>query len=142
MGFAPVAGAEPELEGVGMIVCESLEEQYVTRFSDGVHEALADTSPDHGGSGGGFNPHALLEASLGNCIAIVSRMIARKHAIPLEGVKVTVNLKRDDKALAVFEYAVDYAGDITPAQRETLLKAVAACPVHKTLKREMVFRQV
>jgi putative redox protein len=71
-----------------MIVCESMEKDFQVRFTDGVREAVSDTTPDHGGTGEGFNPHALLEASLGSCIAVVTRMSARKHGIPLEGVTV------------------------------------------------------
>ncbi|GFK95111.1 hypothetical protein NNJEOMEG_02968 [Fundidesulfovibrio magnetotacticus] len=125
-----------------MIVSQSLEQDYLARFSDGTHEALSDTTPEHGGAAAGFSPHDLLEAALANCIVIISRMYAKKHDIPLEGVKATVTLRRDDPAKAVFEYSVEHQGDITPEQRERLLKAISACPVHKTLKREMVFTRV
>jgi putative redox protein len=125
-----------------MIVCESLDKDYQTRFSDGTRSAVSDTSPDHGGTGEGFNPHALLEAALGNCIAIVTRMYAKKHGVALEGITVTVNLNRDDPAKAVFEYSVDYKGDIDAETREKLLRVAKSCPVHKTLMRELVFTQV
>ncbi len=125
-----------------MTVCESLEKDYLTSFTDGTHTALSDTSVEHGGSAGGFSPHSLLEAALGNCIAIISRMFAQKHAIPLEGIKVTVTLKREDPANPEFQYSIDYKGDITDAQRDKLLKAVNGCPVHKLLKREIAITRV
>lgn len=125
-----------------MIICESLETDYQTRFSDGERSAVADTTPDHGGSGQGFRPHDLLEAALGNCIAIVTRMYAKKHGIPLEGVTVKVNLNRNDPAKAVFEYSVDFRGDLDETTREKLLRAAKACPVHKTLSRQLEFVQV
>lgn len=125
-----------------MIVCESLDTDYQTSFSDGERSAIADTTVEHGGSGQGFKPHDLLEAALGNCIAIVTRMYARKHGIALDGITVTVKLNRDDPAKAVFEYSMEYLGDITPDEREKLVRVAKACPVHKTLCRELEFRQV
>ena len=125
-----------------MIVCTSLEKNFQTRFSDGPHEALSDTTAEHGGADAGFRPHDLLCAALGNCIAITTRMYAQKHGIALEGVTVSVELNRDDPAKAVFEYSLKYKGDIDDTTREKLARAAAACPVHKTLLRELVFRQV
>jgi len=125
-----------------MIVCESLDTDFQTRFSDGERSAIADTTLDHGGSGQGFRPHDLLEAALGSCIAIVTRMYAQKHGIALEGVTVTVRLNREDPAKAVFDYSMDFKGNVSPEDREKLLRVAKACPVHKTLRRELEFRQV
>lgn len=125
-----------------MITSESMDKDYQVRFTDGTHVAVSDTTPDHGGTGEGFGPHELLEAALGNCIAIVTRMFARKHGIPLEGVTVKVNLNRSDPAKAVFEYSVEFRGDLDDAAREKLTRAAKACPVHKTLMRQMEFVQV
>jgi len=125
-----------------MIVCTSLEKGFQTRFSDGVHEAFADTTAEHGGADAGFRPHDLLCAALGSCIAITMRMYAQRHDIPLEGVTVTVELNRDDPAKAAFEYSLEYKGDIDDITREKFARAAAACPVHKTLLRELVFQQV
>lgn len=125
-----------------MIVCESLDTDYQVRFSDGIRSAVSDTTPDHGGSGEGFRPHDLLEAALGNCIAIIARMYAKKHGIPLEGVTVRVKLDRQDPATAVFEYSVDFKGNLDSKSVEKLRKAVKACPVHKTLCRQLEFKEV
>jgi putative redox protein len=125
-----------------MIVCESLEKDFQVRFSDGERSAVSDTTPDHGGSGEGFRPHDLLEAALGNCIAIISRMYAKTHGIALEGVTVRVNLDRQDPAKAVFEYSVEYKGNLDTESIEKLKRAVKACPVHKTLGRQLEFREV
>jgi len=125
-----------------MIVCESLDKDFQVRFSDGERSAVSDTTTDHGGSGEGFRPHDLLEAALGNCIAIISRMYAKKHGIALEGVTVRVNLDRQDPVKAVFEYSVEYKGDLGPESIEKLKRAVKACPVHKTLCRQIEFKEV
>jgi len=123
------------------MICTSREKDFLTSFSDGAHEALADTTAEHGGANAGFSPHDLLCAAIGNCIAITTRIYAKKHDIPLEGVTVTVTLNRDDPARAVFAYSVEYTGDIDDKTREKLVRVAGACPVHKTLMRELVFQQ-
>lgn len=125
-----------------MIISESLDKDYQVNFSDGKTVGLSDTTPEHGGTGEGFNPHALLEAALGNCIAIVTRMYARKHGVPLEGITVKVNLDRSNPDKAVFEYSVEYKGDIDDQTREKLLRVAKSCPVHKTLMRQLEFKQI
>ena len=125
-----------------MIVCKSMEKDFQTSFSDGAHQALSDTTAEHGGAGAGFSPHELLCAALGNCIVITTRIYAKKHDIPLEEVTATVKLNRDDPAKAVFEYCVEYKGDIDEKTREKLIRVAGLCPVHKTLMRELVFTHV
>jgi putative redox protein len=122
-----------------MITCESLDRDFLARFTDGAHEALADTTPQWGGASAGFAPHDLIEAALASCITIVTRMSAKKHDIPLEAMSVTVTLNRDDPAKATFTYSMDLKGDLTPEQRDKLKRAAKACPVHKTLCRQMEF---
>lgn len=127
-------------KGNTMITCTSQDQDYQLRFSDGEHEAFADTTPEHGGAGQGFRPHDLLEASLGSCLTIITRMYAKKHGIPLTSVTATVTLNRDNPGQAVFAYTLRFEGDLTDEQRAKLMRAAAACPVHKTLKRDMVFQ--
>ena len=114
-------------------------------FSDQLQRRSArGASGYHGGTRrreAGFSPHDLLCAAIGNCIAITTRIYAKKHDIPLEGVTVTVTLNRDDPARAVFAYSVEYTGDIDDKTREKLVRVAGACPVHKTLMRELVFQQ-
>ena len=126
-----------------MITSTSLPEKYLTRFTDGAYEALADTTPEHGGRSGGFRPHALLEAALANCLCMVVRIAADKRGIPLGGVRVRVDLKREgtgETGESVFTYAIELDGDLSEAQRATLLRAAQGCPIKKTLSQKVVFR--
>jgi putative redox protein len=107
--------------------------RYRTRFSNGTHEAFADTTPDKGGGTAGFRPHELLEAALASCVSISVRMAAEKHAIPLDAVSTRVRLDRGAEG-AVFHTEIEIHGDsLTPEQRARLLDAAKACPVRRTL---------
>lgn len=113
--------------------------RYHTRFSDGEHEGIADTTADKGGQHAGFRPHDLLEAALAACVSMTVRMYADHHAIPLRGVTTKVNLDRSHPDEAVFCYDVDLDGELTPEQQDKLLHAAKACPVRRTLSKRIRF---
>jgi putative redox protein len=123
-----------------MIIAGSKEPAYLTPFSDGKHSALADTTKEKGGSGGGFWPHTLLEAALATCINITLRKYADKHAIPLTAASTKVKLDRSRADAAVFGYEVELHGNLTAPQRQALLKAAADCPVKATLLKQVSFK--
>ena len=125
-----------------MITSTSLDEKYLARFTDGSHEALADTLPEYGGKGGGFKPVDLLEAALANCITMVLRIAADKRGIPLTGVSVQVQLNRENKAESVFEYRIAMQGELTEDQRAILLRAAGGCPVKKILGGAVAFKEM
>jgi putative redox protein len=120
-----------------MIRATSEPAPYQTRFSDGEHESLADTTAAKGGQNSGFRPHDLLEAALATCIGMTLRMYADRHAIPLRSVTVQVGLDRSNPEEAVFRYEVEAEGDLTPEQQERLRYAARACPVSRTLARRI-----
>jgi putative redox protein len=125
-----------------MITSTSLPEKYLARFTDGTHEALADTAPEYGGAFAGFKPVDLLEAALANCVTMVVRIAADKRSIPLAGVSVQVKLNRENKDESVFEYSIDLRGELTDEQRATLLRAASGCPVKKILSGAVSFKDV
>ncbi len=123
-----------------MIVSVSSKIPYVTVFGDGKNEAVCDTTPDKGGSGAGFRPVDLLEAAFACCLNVTIRKYADKHQIPLSETKVSVSLHRDDPKETVFEYAIELKGDLTPAQRQKLMKMEELCAVSQALAKPISFR--
>jgi putative redox protein len=122
-----------------MIHATSQPNPYQTRFSDGQHEGLADTTAEKGGRNSGFRPHDLLEAALATCINMTVRMYADRHSIPLRSVTVKVSLDRSNPEEVVFRFEVDADGELTPAQKDKLLRAAHACPVSRTLSKRLRF---
>jgi putative redox protein len=122
-----------------MIRATSESIPYQTRFSDGEHEGLADTTADKGGQNSGFRPHGLLEAALASCINMTVRIYADRHAIPLRSVAVTVSLDRSNPEETVFRCEVEPDGEFSPEQKERLMYAARACPVSRTLAKPIRF---
>jgi putative redox protein len=117
-----------------MITATSAGPAYLTRFSDGLHEGLADTTPDKGGAGAGFRPHDLLASALACCINMTVRMYAERKQVVLDSVTTQVDLDRSDPESPVFRYTVDVQGTaVTEEFRKRIAHIVQACPVHKTL---------
>ena len=123
-----------------MITAKSGEPGFLVRFSNGLSEALADAGLDKGGTGQGFRPHDLLEASLAACMNMHVRMYAAEHSLPLTEVRTTVTLDRGNPQETVFHYDIAVEGPLTEAQRKQVLASALDCPVRKTLSRPMCFK--
>jgi putative redox protein len=122
-----------------MIYSTSELVRYQTRFSDGAHHRISDTTADKGGSHSGFRPHDLLEAALASCVNMAVRMCADNHAIPLRSVTTRVSLDRSDADDVVFRYEVELDGELTQEQKDKLSHAANACPVRRTLSKRIRF---
>ncbi len=121
-----------------MITTKSNETDYLTEFTDGVHEGVCDAPESMGGAGAGFTPLALLEASLAACMNITLRMYARNHAIPLDSMKTTVSITREVDG-AVVEYSAEIPERLAPGQKKRLFAAMRGCPIHSILAKNATF---
>jgi uncharacterized OsmC-like protein len=126
---------------------------YAQRVETEKHRLSADEPPDAGGGDLGPNPYEFLLASLGTCTSITIRMYADRKGMPLEGVEVTLAHRRihaeDCKECESTEGYVDridmdisLSGDLSEAQRQRLLEIAGKCPVHRTLKNEILIKSV
>lgn len=122
-----------------MITCYSKIAHFDTWFTNGKHEGHCDAPVAKGGGDFGFSPHELLEAALAGCINIWLRMYAAGHGLPLAGLMTEVALERQTPGEARFQYALEFKGPLTEAQRRELIQAAQACPVHQTLAGKISF---
>jgi putative redox protein len=99
------------------------------------HTLHADASVAGGGSDAAPNPHDYFDAALAACKAITAQWYARKHGIPLE--RVDTRVERDDaderKGIYRLRLRVELHGPLSDEQRQAVLRAIAACPVHKLM---------
>jgi putative redox protein len=112
---------------------------YQTRFSDGEHQGVSDTTIDKGGKHAGFRPHDLLEAALATCVNMAVRMYADANGMSLRHVITNVSMDRSRPDEVVFRYEVVLEGELTPEQERHLLQAANACPVRRTLSKRISF---
>ncbi len=122
-----------------MIKAESQLPRFQVLFTNGEHQAFADTTQDKGGSNLGFRPHELLEAALATCMNMSLRMGAQQLGLTHVGATVTVVLNRTLRDAPVFEYSVDFDDGLSDAQKQQLLTIIEKCPVKTTLTMPLRF---
>ncbi len=120
-----------------------------TEVEAGGHELVADEPTSLGGTDAGPTPYDYLLAGLGGCTAMTLRMYADRKGWPLESV--TVRLSQDqihatdceeceteEGRIDRIEREIELVGPLEEEQRRRLLEIADMCPVHRTLKTEVV----
>jgi uncharacterized OsmC-like protein/predicted DsbA family dithiol-disulfide isomerase len=102
----------------------------------GPHEIVADLPRDEDGDDSGPAPHDLLMAALGACTAMTVQWAAQKYQLPLDHVEVRLSQSRTTSG-HLFRVSLALAGDLSEADRARLQHAAEACPVARTLTRDV-----
>jgi uncharacterized OsmC-like protein len=119
-----------------------------TEVEAGPHKFVLDEPEDAGGSGEGPTPYDLLAAALGGCTSMTLHFFAKREALPLEGVDVSVTHDRQHAKdcadctthsgyIHRFRIEVTLLGPLTDDQKKKLLEVAGRCPVKKTLTAEI-----
>lgn len=123
------------------------------RVQAGRHILVADEPPSVGGDDTGPTPYGLLLSALGACTSMTVRMYANRKEWPLDGTTVTLTHSRIHAAdcedcetregkLDHIERVIQFDGDLDDEQRAKLLEIADKCPVHRTLRSEVVIHTV
>jgi uncharacterized OsmC-like protein len=126
---------------------------YAQRIETEKHSLTADEPPDAGGGDLGPDPYEYLLASLGACTSMTIRMYADRQGMNLDGVEVTLAHRRihaEDCAeceskegyVDRIDKRIRLSGDLSEAERQRLLEIADKCPVHRTLKNEILIKSV
>ena len=99
------------------------------------HAITVDEGSEAGGDDAGPNPHDLYDAALGACKALTVLWYANRKGIPLQDIEVVVDRDASDERKGVYRLktALRLGGDLSPAQRDELIKVAGKCPVHKLM---------
>jgi len=134
----------------GQVLVRGGPEGYAQDVRTSEHTLAADEPRSvPGGTDRGPSPYEYLLAGLGACTSMTLRMYADRRGWPLEGVSV---LLRHDKVHAEdcaacetsarkidrIERQISLAGLLDSAQRQRLLEIADRCPVHRTLRSEIL----
>ena len=101
-----------------------------------------DAPVDNGGRGAAFSPTDLVATALGTCMATIMGLLAQRHNLDLNGMRIHVTkemvadpLRRIGSLTTRIE--IPRARNLSPADRARLEAAAKACPVKQSLSPEV-----
>ena len=145
----PAAGGE---EDATVKVWEAGGSGLAQKIMNGKHEWVADEPATAGGGNTGPTPYGLLLSALGACTTMTIRLYARHKNLPLKQARVTLRHQKihgrdcdecgddPDARIDLIEREVEIIGDLSAAQRQSMLAIAEKCPVHRTLHNKIVVR--
>ena len=124
---------------------------FAQHISIGQHRLAADEPIVVGGTNTGPTPYDLLLSALGACKSMTVAMYARRKRWPLEAVTVRLRHSRvhaadcddaetEEGMLDHLDCEVEVTGELSDEQRARLLDIATRCPVHRTLKSEILIQ--
>jgi putative redox protein len=101
----------------------------------GQYHLATDVSVAEGGDASGPTPHDLYDAALGACTALTVLWYAKRKNIPVEDITVSVERDASQERAGIYRLSavLTLTGDLSPAQRQELLRTAEKCPVHKLM---------
>ena len=137
--------------GEGEVIVRGDATGFVQEIASGRHRLTADEPVAVGGTNAGPTPYDLLLAALGSCTSMTVAMYARRKKWPLESVTVRLRHSRvhatdcaecetKDGHIDRIDREIEVTGDLSEEQRRRLVEIAEKCPVHRTLKSEIMIR--
>ncbi|MGH8839023.1 MAG: bifunctional alpha/beta hydrolase/OsmC family protein [Jiangellaceae bacterium] len=153
--YLPPVEREPDKSGTpaSVVVTDSGDGVLTQQVRAGRHTLIADEPASVGGDDLGPTPYDLLLAALGACTSMTVRMYAQRKNWPLRSTTVTLTHSKihaaDCEACETTSGRLDHIlrevhfdGDLDADQRARLLEIANKCPVHRTLRSEVVVETV
>ncbi len=143
---------EPKSDrAVNQVIARIGKSGYATDIIAQGHHLVADEPISMGGTHLGPAPYGYLMAGLGACTAITLRMYSDRKEWPLDGVTVKLNHQKiyaadcetcetKEGKLDQIEREIELTGDLDNQQKQRLMQIADRCPVHRTLKSEVVIK--
>lgn len=97
---------------------------------------LTDAPVDNMGKGEAFSPTDLVATALGTCILTTMAIIAKRHNFDFAGASIKVGKEMTQtppRKIARLPISIHIPGNYTEEQKQRLINAAAACPVHRSL---------
>ena len=101
----------------------------------GRHTLVTDQPVEDGGQDAGMSPVELFVGSLASCVAYFVGQYCRRYQIPNEGFTVDADWSYAEQPhrVGAVSLRINLPAQVTPEQRERLLKVAHGCTVHQSI---------
>lgn len=98
-------------------------------------ELVSDQPQDGGGQNAAMTPTEIFVASLPMCVAVYVLHFAKRHDIPVEGMKIEADhhMADDPRRVAAIRVTVKMPQPVTPQHQAALQRTAEQCVVHNSL---------
>lgn len=146
--YFPIVQTEHDLKG-HQVKVRLFGESYTSEIKTPFHHLIADEPKAVGGENLGPTPYDLLMASLGACTVMTLKMYAQRKNWKLDEIVVYLNhdkvhqedsseVEKSGSKVNRFTLSLEIKGELTPEIKQRLLEIADKCPVHRTLKEEIL----
>ena len=103
--------------------------------TSGKHTLVTDQPVEDGGGDTGMSPVELFVGSLASCVGYFVGRYCARHQIPCKEFTVDVEWSYAEQPhrVGAVEIKLNLPSDLTPEQRDKLLKVAHGCTIHQTL---------
>ena len=147
--YLPVGEEEASVDRRSVVVAEAGIGKFTQHVTIGPHHLTADEPESHGGNDAGPTPYDFLLTALGACTNMTVRMYADRKQLPLKHVEVQLvhdkihatdceNCETESGRIDRVQRNINLTGELDTEQRRRLLEIANKCPVHRTLRSEVL----
>jgi len=103
--------------------------------TSGKHTVVTDQPVEDGGGDAGMSPVELFVGSLASCVGYFVARYCARHQIPCEGFTVDAEWSYAEQPhrVGAVEIKLNLPAELTPDQRDKLLKVAHGCTVHQSI---------
>jgi putative redox protein len=113
----------------------NLQEGFLFKALCDGHEVFTDQHQTEGGTEKAMTPAELFIASLGTCIGVYAVRFCKRHNLPTEGLKVSLDwtVVKDPWRIGSIKADIHYPHTISDHEKKGLMRMAEACFVHETI---------
>lgn len=126
------------------IKIKNINEGYQSIITNGKHSIIGDEPIKSKGTDLGMAPNEMMLSGLAMCKVATMRYIARNNGWELGDVQATLEqeVRNENGLKTVIDVSIKINGDLSPEQKQELIKQANACYIHRQIMGEWQINEI